>query len=133
MTPHDVKDVVDQWLLKAREDLLAAKHLLALAQNAPCGIVCYHAQQCVEKSVKAVLTAGGVDFPKTHDIAELVASLPKGADLGISANHQDLLTDYATTTRYPGEAEPILFEDAARALEVAETTLKVATRLTSPS
>jgi HEPN domain-containing protein len=35
-------------------------------------IVGFHAQQAVEKSLKAVLAVKGVDFPFTHDIEGLV-------------------------------------------------------------
>jgi len=33
----------------------------------------------------------------------------------------DLLTDYATSTRYPGDAEPPSREEAVRAIDLART------------
>lgn len=38
------------------------------AQIAP---ICFHAQQCVEKSLKAATTANQVYFRYTHDLGEL--------------------------------------------------------------
>jgi len=38
-------------------------------------MVCFHAQQAVEKSLKAVLYEKHLDFRRTHDLAELAAPL----------------------------------------------------------
>ena len=125
----EAAETVQQWLSKADEDLLAAKQLLSTQNGRLHGIVCYHAQQCAEKSVKAVLTEKGIDFTKTHDIGELAAALPEDTDMGISAEDQDLLTDYATTARYPGDTEPLTHDDADRAVAAAEAALSAARRL----
>ena len=36
-------------------------------------VVGYHAQQAVEKAIKAVLVLCGIDFPRTHDLDFLLA------------------------------------------------------------
>jgi hypothetical protein len=64
---------VAQWVEKAEEDLISAAHLLKLGATGPLGAVGFHAQQAVEKYVKAVLVARGLVFPKTHDVAKLIA------------------------------------------------------------
>lgn len=48
--------------------------------------ICFHAQQCVEKYIKALLVLCRVDFPKTHDIRRLVTILPPGVrpDLSVA-------------------------------------------------
>jgi len=62
---------VDAWLAKARRDLDSAKRLLA--GNPPYrDTAAYHCQQAAEKSAKALLTAAGIEFPKTHDLTALV-------------------------------------------------------------
>jgi len=38
--------------------------------------LCFHAQQAVEKSVKAVLVLRGVEFPKIHSLPRLMDLLP---------------------------------------------------------
>ncbi|EMN94682.1 toxin-antitoxin system, antitoxin component domain protein [Leptospira interrogans serovar Medanensis str. UT053] len=39
--------------------------------------MCYHAQQSVEKSIKAILIQSKVNFKFTHNIKNLIASLPQ--------------------------------------------------------
>jgi HEPN domain-containing protein len=64
--PPDSGRVPSAWMEKAGGDLAAGKQLLSFPDACQCEIVCYHAQQCVEKSLKALLVHLGVDFPKTH-------------------------------------------------------------------
>ncbi|MBA2592746.1 MAG: HEPN domain-containing protein [Gammaproteobacteria bacterium] len=105
-------------MVKAENDLTNAAHVLKLAAECPTDTVCFHAQQCVEKYLKALLVFHGIDFPKTHDIEKLVALLPARADTRLTAEEQGRLTDYATTTRYPGSGEMLLTE-ARRAVVLA--------------
>jgi hypothetical protein len=50
--------VVREWLLKADHDLKTAAHTLTLGKQCPTDTVCFHAQQCVEKHIKACLLSG---------------------------------------------------------------------------
>ena len=83
--------------------------------------LCYNAQQAVEKAIKAVFIKYGIDFPFTHDIAELL-SLLRGKIREFpeyvkqSINH----TKFAILTRYPGIAPPIEQEDYEQAVIIAE-------------
>lgn len=43
--------------------------------------LCFHAQQCVEKALKAMLAMHGVTYPHTHNLATLADTL---GDLGLS-------------------------------------------------
>jgi HEPN domain-containing protein len=119
--PDPVAEVVRAWLAKADNDLRSAELLSAVGDDGPPDVVAYHAQQCVEKCLKALLVSTGVDYPRTHDISILVALL---SDSGIEApalsvEEQVSLTTYATVTRYPGGYEPVGGEEALAALEVA--------------
>ena len=123
MPPADrVLAVVREWVVKAENDLTNAAHVLKLAAECPTDTVCFHAQQCVEKYLKALLVLDGIDFPKTHDIERLTALLPARADVRLSAEEQGRLTDYATT-RYPGSGE-ILLTEARRAVVLARRVRK---------
>jgi uncharacterized protein len=62
-----------QWLKFATEDLQVAEFVLPQGLYAP---VCFHAQQCVEKSIKAALIHQGTVPPRTHSIANLLKLLP---------------------------------------------------------
>ena len=111
--------VVREWVEKAENDLKNAAHTLELGDDAPTDTICFHAQQCVEKYLKALLVTMGTDFPKTHEISVIIALLPEGSRPDLAAEDQDRLTDYATVTRYPGGYAPIPLAEAKRAVEIA--------------
>ena len=68
--------VTHEWVTKAESDLRAAIYLLEPRPKPPTDAVCFHAQQCAEKYMKALLVFRGTDFPKTHDVEQLSALLP---------------------------------------------------------
>ena len=68
--------VIRQWVEKAENDLKNATHTLKLGRDCPTDTVCFHAQQCVEKYLKALLVFEGKDVSKTHHISELMRMLP---------------------------------------------------------
>ena len=45
----------NQWAEKADHDLRNAEHTLLIEDDCPFDTVCFHAQQCVEKYLKAAL------------------------------------------------------------------------------
>lgn len=73
--------VVREWIVMADHDLIAAGQVLKLGKAAPVETVCYHAQQCVEKYLKAIPVYGSIPFPKTHDVGALMALVPVGRAL----------------------------------------------------
>lgn len=85
--------VCREWLLKADNDLTNASHTLKLGASCPTDTVCFHAQQCVEKYLKAVLVLEGIDFPKTHDLETLLSLVPTESRPDLSAEEQARLTD----------------------------------------
>lgn len=113
-----IEAVVKEWVAKAEEDLKSAEYLLTM-KDCPVGNICFHAQQCVEKYLKALLVTQGVEFPKTHDLGELLVLLPARLRPSLDDTEQDKLTDYATVTRYPGVYEPITVTEARRAVKTA--------------
>ena len=58
------------WIAFAEEDYSAATTLLAIKRPL-LAAVCFHAQQCAEKYLKALLILKDFDFPKTHDLPTL--------------------------------------------------------------
>ncbi|MDP2821268.1 MAG: HEPN domain-containing protein [Sulfuritalea sp.] len=80
------------------------------AQIAP---ICFHAQQCVEKSLKAVMTANQIYFRYTHDLGELT-NLLTGAGITPPFTAQELqrLTPSAVELRYD-EGVPLLTREEA--------------------
>ena len=63
--------------------------------------VCFHAQQAVEKSLKAVLILYGIEFRKTHDLYELAYLLLDNLITPpFTPEELGRLTPYAVTFRY---------------------------------
>jgi HEPN domain-containing protein len=110
--------VAHEWMTKADNDLRSAEYLLKM-EDCPTDTICFHAQQCVEKCLKALLVTQGTGFKKTHDIEELVALLPPRLRPSLDDKEQDRLTEYATVTRYPGDYEPISLTEARQAVRTA--------------
>jgi HEPN domain-containing protein len=116
--------VAREWVEKAESDLKTAALGLRAGPEAPPDAICFHAQQCVEKYLKAYLALQGLPFPKTHDLEELLALLPRGVAVELSAAEQERLTNYATVTRYPGDYAPITPAEARRAVAAARRVRK---------
>jgi len=111
--------VAREWIAKAENDLKNAAHTLKLGADCPTDTVCFHAQQCVEKYLKAFLVAIKIAFPRTHDIETLVALMPTHARASLTVEQQRRLTDYATVMRYPGPYKPVTLSEAKEAVRLA--------------
>jgi HEPN domain-containing protein len=111
--------VVGEWVKKAENDLKNASYTLQMEDECPTDTVCFHAQQVVEKYLKALLVFKGIPFPKTHDIEDIIAFLPPSSRPRLAEKDQDKLTEYATVTRYPGDYEPISLDEAKKAVRIA--------------
>ena len=114
-----ILSVVREWIWKAETDMKSPVYLLERKEDCPADSVCFHAQQCVEKYLKAFLVLSAGEFPKTHNLKELVSLLPSGARVSLAVAEQDRLTEYATVTRYPGDYEPIPVAEARKAVSIA--------------
>ena len=84
----------------ARQDE-AACAVLASAPGMGDAVIGFHAQQAVEKAIKAVLSAHNIEFRRTHDLVTLLDlltdhSLPAPPE----ANWVDELNPYAVEARY---------------------------------
>ena len=94
---------------KAGEDAKAAR-LLAGNEEISDEIVGFHAQQAVEKWLKAVMAARGLPENRIHDIGRLLQILKRGGiALPTNADRLDELTEYAVPMRYDEllDAEPL--------------------------
>ena len=128
--PEEVRrDLVRQWLRKAEEDFAVAEHLLAEGSGflAAAG---FHWQQAVEKFLKALLVRHQIDFPKTHDLDELLDLVATVDPETTSALREaSRLTPFGVEIRYPGDL-PEIGLNAAReasrlATQVREATLRL--------
>ena len=100
-------------LVKAVEDERALG-----APNLSDSILGFHAQQAVEKLIKALLAQLNVDFEKTHDLERLQTALAAlGESLPPTPIPLDQLSDFAVVYRYD-----LLFQfDSPDITELIET------------
>lgn len=113
-----------EWLAFAEDDLRVAR--LAMKEGV-FAQVCFHAQQCTEKCLKALLTREGQLVPRTHKIGDLWRELPQAArDLLAPLEGEILELDgYYAVTRYPDAVSGTRPEGLPRHSH-AEAALRVA-------
>uniref|UniRef100_A0A7V5XFD0 HEPN domain-containing protein n=1 Tax=Thermodesulfobacterium geofontis TaxID=1295609 RepID=A0A7V5XFD0_9BACT len=115
-----MNEKVKTWLIKAFEDYIAMRMLFQSEEKEfVTSVVCFHAQQFVEKLLKAFLIHHNVPFPKTHILEVL-----KQKCLEIDDTFQNLdfknLSQYAVEIRYPDEFYLPTTEEADECLKLAE-------------
>lgn len=123
------RETARRLLARARDDQYV---LVSIADdaNAPIWPLGFHGQQAVEKALKAVLAAHGVEYPLTHNLAMLLARVGQMEQVARPPDAEELpqLTPFGVALRYDdvGEAsEARLDRDwavacVARTLEWAE-------------
>lgn len=101
MSAH--KADVEMWLSKAANDMLNIENNLHF-DEVPWDTICFHAQQAVEKTLKALLVSKGVTAPRIHDLVVLLTHVahyePTVSDLEEDCRN---LTYFAVNTRYPDD------------------------------
>ena len=105
------------WMRLARADLALAS--VPLPPHALYELLCFHAQQAVEKSLKAILVKKGIDFPPTHNLQILIDLLPKAIKKDKVLTTVAGMTIYAVTSRYPSEIESVTQDEYQEALQAA--------------
>jgi HEPN domain-containing protein len=98
-----MKLITQEWVNKAEGDFATAQRELQVQQMPNYDAVCFHAQQCIEKYLKACLQEENIAFTKTHDLSALLdLFLPIQPGWASFRPTLDALTTYAVEFRYPG-------------------------------
>src|ERR1700754_2429529 len=85
---------------KADEDATAVREFAGNSRVAD-SVIGFHAQQAIEKWLKAVIVASGATFERTHDLDLLIEKAREaGHDLPVDADGVIALTQYAVPFRY---------------------------------
>ncbi|CAD5243724.1 MULTISPECIES: HEPN domain-containing protein [Thermococcus] len=109
------------WIRKGEDDLRLAE--LALENDIP-DYAAFHAQQAVEKFLKAFLLKNNKPLVRTHEIAYLIEKCkeidPSFEELYNLGAHY--LSDFAVEVRYPGYY-PVPKELAEEAIKTAKQVL----------
>ena len=114
---------VAEWVTKAEGDFLTAGRELRARKSPNYDAVCFHAQQCAEKYLKAVLQEKNKHIPKIHNLLELML-ICEELDNSFEMLRADLvmMERYSVQVRYPGSFA--VKEDARSAYAAARTTRK---------
>lgn len=117
-----MKRETEEWLKIAEEDFHAAEHLF---ERSLFRMVCYHAQQYVEKILKALLIEKEIEFPRTHNILDLKnIAKERGYNLPLDTD-EAIFFNSVYRSRYPAalgllpEGEPTA-DDAYKAILIAQ-------------
>jgi len=121
-----MKPSTQEWVEKAEGDFRSAQLEMRSSKTHNYDAVCFHAQQCVEKYIKAKLIEVDIPFKKLHDLAYLLELAAPVEPLWVSYEQElRLLTDYAVEFRYPGASSDL--ETAKKSLKICKS-FRVAAR-----
>jgi HEPN domain-containing protein len=96
--------LVAEWIEKAEGDYHTAEREWRVRKFPNYDAVCFHAQQCAEKYLKAFLLQRQIPFRPIHDLEVLLGStIPVSPEFEFVRDRLLLLNDYAVDIRYPGE------------------------------
>lgn len=114
-----MKPETTEWVQKAEGDMNTAQRECAVQEEPNYDAVCFHAQQCAEKYLKARLIEQGLPVIRTHDLEILLNQLlPFETGLTVLLQSVRILSAMAVEVRYPGIATDE--DDAAEALRASE-------------
>ncbi len=113
-----MNETLNEWVAKANGDFATAGRELRVEDSPNFDAVCFHAQQCVEKLIKALLIHLGAVPPKTHDLVYLDQLLADACpNWSWPVEELRFLSRAAVAFRYPGESAER--EEAAQAFRLA--------------
>ena len=126
-----MKPLTAEWVAKAEHDWVSAQREFRARKAPNYDAACFFAQQCVEKYLKARLQEADIRFPKTHDLAALLArAAPIEAAWREWRQHFEVLSVYAVETRYPGmTADRSMAREAVRMCRVFRGLARASLRL----
>jgi len=129
-----MKKISEEWLKAAKDDLRVADKIIA--DEALTHMVAFHSQQCIEKSLKAVMEEYGIDLVKIHNLERLLAIVKNHVKIDVDIVLIEKMDKLYIDSRYPADfgllpdGKPTIedaeeFDDAASSVyEVVKTNLE---------
>lgn len=93
-------ELAKEWLKAAYSDIAVLNKIAE--DDFLTHMTAFHSQQCIEKSLKALLVAKNIDFKRMHSLNRL-SSLCSDVDLDDNFDLVQLLDSLYTESRYPGD------------------------------
>lgn len=98
-----MKPTTLEWIDKAEGDFATTQASYRTRKRPNYDAVCFHAQQCAEKYLKARLEEAGLAIPRTHNLyALLTLILSIEPSWRVLAADLNVLSTFAVAYRYPG-------------------------------
>lgn len=99
-----MNDLVKEWIAKSEADFITALREYRARKNPNYDAAGFHAQQCIEKYLKAVLQLHEIPFQKIHDLLALMELCsPVFSEITMYKKSLAYLNQFAVLFRYPGE------------------------------
>ena len=113
-----------EWIEKAEGDYITTQKLLPTTNPQLYDIICFHAQQCIEKYLRAWLQEANTPAPRTHNLEELLALIvPNMPAWSRWQPDFKIITEYAVESRYPGDSATE--EDTQHAMHICDQVRQV--------
>ncbi|HLC17001.1 MAG TPA: HEPN domain-containing protein [Thermodesulfovibrionia bacterium] len=111
-----MNEIVKEWIDKAEGDYYSALREYRARKFPNYDATGFHAQQSIEKYLKAILQMKNIRFQKVHDLLALMnLCLPDVPELELHKELLSYLNPFAVDFRYPGESATK--EDARSAIQ----------------
>jgi len=105
-----------RFIQLADDDAAAFRGLLKLPE-VKFRLACFHAQQAIEKLLKAVLIVNGIEFQRTHDLHTLATLLlQNGISPPYTPEELARLNPFAVTFRYDDTDIPLIRDDVVETM-----------------
>ena len=115
-----MNELTKEWVEKAEGDFHTALRECRARKAPNYDASCFHAQQCIEKYMKARLQEAGMPFGKTHDLIALLELCISIEPLWEAFRGSLIsLNRYAVDFRYPGESASK--EEAREAVSIMQS------------
>lgn len=115
-----MNELTKEWVGKAEGDYNTAMREYRARKTPNYDAACFHAQQCIEKYMKARLQDARIPFGKTHDLIALLEICISVEPLWETFRTPlIILNRYAVEFRYPGESATR--EEAKEAVSIMQS------------
>ncbi len=96
-----MKKITEDWLNSAKSDLLLIEKIID--DESISHLAAFHAQQAIEKSMKAIIEEFELGFLKTHNLETLYNKIANKISIDTNYDLLILLDQLYIDARYPGE------------------------------
>ena len=99
-----MKKQAKEWMEFAKTDLQTT--MAIVTEENLSTIAAFHVQQCIEKSLKALLALNNKNIPRTHDLIKLIQIIEEEKiriDMKINEEILDQINQVYIDTRYPAD------------------------------